>query len=591
MCAVTRTPLISTLDLPSEVLVRILHYCDYNSIIRFSLTCKSSHEVVRHCISLQLHIELEINGLEVAYQSSTVDSYSSILRDVEGYGDAWLNFRLTPGVQQHIIHPSIRDPRWILRNGIYIRGFRESNVDYTGDNRIDRIQLTDLYSRVVPAPLDFKQKFHDFVVDVSQDLVVLFTNSKARSLSHVHMYQITTGMPHPLARLPVFTVRFDDSWGSIGTELMVLGSILVIISSGPESIPNRCNALIWDWQSCHLLGGIHVETRDDLILAFLDKNHLYAYSTLPNSATELQDPNQLALLIFRIPSSTANNIHQEPQSVDFHVPSYPRIAPILILELPKLHNAYELDGYISESEPFVGDLAYRGSSKIVHSRTTTIVLNIWLKRRARPATAQDPADIDYCVFVNTDPIFDYLMGCRTQETVRITWSQWGTAATRWFTDKDTLLVRSGAAYGSRYALWDTDRQATGQLFFLFEFNPHVIRRRIHTSEAGVVVKGREPLSGHAFDLNHLKNSLKSLNSNQEIITEIIGRDTKTVIEKGFENSVESCLPYMLIIRQNMPRHEGWYLQGSCLVGCPVAGNLGQNPILSVFNLEHSSSNP
>ncbi|KAH7333867.1 hypothetical protein B0J17DRAFT_116983 [Rhizoctonia solani] len=74
------------IDLPSETLICILHLCDYKTIIRFSLACKRSHRIVCHSTSLQLHIELEINGLEIVDRSSTAGaSYASILEELKGY--------------------------------------------------------------------------------------------------------------------------------------------------------------------------------------------------------------------------------------------------------------------------------------------------------------------------------------------------------------------------------------------------------------------------------------------------------------------------------------------------------------------------
>ncbi|CAE7204374.1 unnamed protein product, partial [Rhizoctonia solani] len=79
-----RAPLIKRL--PNELLVRTLHYCNYKVVIRFSMTCKRFYEMVRQSISLQLHIELEVGGLEILGASSA--SYASMLAELRGYWDA-----------------------------------------------------------------------------------------------------------------------------------------------------------------------------------------------------------------------------------------------------------------------------------------------------------------------------------------------------------------------------------------------------------------------------------------------------------------------------------------------------------------------
>ncbi|KAL5638784.1 hypothetical protein ACGC1H_003216 [Rhizoctonia solani] len=90
-------------DVPREILVRILHNCDYVTIIRFSLTCNKAYEAVSSSVSLQLHIELEINGLEIADGSSKGNlNYSLILKELRDYRNAWLNLKLSPLASQRI---------------------------------------------------------------------------------------------------------------------------------------------------------------------------------------------------------------------------------------------------------------------------------------------------------------------------------------------------------------------------------------------------------------------------------------------------------------------------------------------------------
>ncbi|EUC55878.1 F-box protein [Rhizoctonia solani AG-3 Rhs1AP] len=551
---------------PNEVLVHILHHCDCRTIIRFSRTCKNFYETVGQSTSLQLQIELEISGLEIADRfSSNGENYSSILKELQTYRDAWLDFRLNPEVQELTLHPTIRYPRWNLQNGIYIRGFRESEKEYQGDTRIDRIQLMDIYSHIVPPTLDCGKKFDDYAVDVSQDLVVLFVNMReSSSYAYVHMCHTATGLPHPLARLPTFTIRFDNYRKLAGANIIILGSILVIKFAGGPPISDCCLASIWDWQSGLLLGNIYMEAEDnDVEVAFLDKNHLFVYSTLSDSVTEFQKPNQVALFFYRIPASITPS-NQGPPCADFQVPSYPILIPILVLELPKLHDTYELNGYAIMSEPYLGGLAYQGSAKVFHSHMTTIALYLWVKRRTRPRSG-----VDYCVFVNTDRIFDYLLENRTHETMRIPWSHWGATNARWFTDNNSLVACPGATCGSRFSVWDFGPQNTDQSMAILEFNPRIIGRHMCSSgtiDKTTVPEGWGPILGHAFNMDNLKSLLESLHLLQETVTEVVGRDMKTFIHTGFEEPVESTLPYMVVIRQDIPRNQTWYLQSNCLVG-------------------------
>ncbi|CAE6432935.1 unnamed protein product [Rhizoctonia solani] len=172
MMGITR-PLLIT-DIPSEALVHVLHYCNYKAIIQFSMTCKKSHETVRQSVSLQLHIELEINGLEIINRSSnTSGDYSTILAELKGYRDAWCSLKFDSVVQQRVLS-NIQGMEWDIKNGAYIGRLQ-------GDNGFDRIQIIHLCSPTAPAPLDPKKRFDDFMVDVGQDLVVLIEYIEERS--------------------------------------------------------------------------------------------------------------------------------------------------------------------------------------------------------------------------------------------------------------------------------------------------------------------------------------------------------------------------------------------------------------------------
>ncbi|KAG8689054.1 hypothetical protein FRC11_004224 [Ceratobasidium sp. 423] len=385
-----------------------------------------SYETVRQSISLQLHIELEVNGLEIPKQSPKVGtSYASILQELKDYRDAWLKFRLSPVVVQRIMGPDILCPHWEIQNGAYIGGFRESEEEYEDDFRFDRIQVSKFYSSTTPPPLHFK-KFDHFVADVYQDLVALIDYDADRSVfARVYFYHTVTGQPHPLARLSTFTVRFEDYvdeepvWGPLETDPMIMGSILVIKFTWPEGSHYYYDALIWNWRSGLLLGRIHSEA-NSADFTFLDKNHLLLYAFPSDSSIESNSerPSQVALLIYRVPTTAAVS-HQELPNADFYAPSYPVLEPVLILELPKLNRIYQI--------PRAGE-GYETRATITH----------------------------FSIFANTNFILEFLTKNRLEETARMTWSQWGTAATRWFVDDDSPAANIASIEGSLHLRWNLD---------------------------------------------------------------------------------------------------------------------------------------
>ncbi|CAE6476087.1 hypothetical protein ACGC1H_003213 [Rhizoctonia solani] len=584
---------------PNEVLVHTLHHCHYRAIIRFSMTCKRIHEIVRQSVSLQLHIELDVNGFEISDRSAkTSICYSSVLEELKGYRDAWLNFRFAPVVQKRII-PNFPNMEWDIKHGACIGGFRESSLEHPQDYLLDRIQIIHLCSPVAPPPLDFKKKFNDFMVDMGQNLVVLIEyvfESPSSAFANVHLYHTTTGLPHPFAMLPTLTVRFKGPLNSVEPDILVLDNILVISFLEPENTTSGYDTLMWNWKSGLLLGRIHSETSADL--SFLDRSHLIVYRSLLDSTGGPQESNQVGLHIYRVPIATTASC-QERTHTEFYAPSYPTLKPILILQFPKLHKTYRLQGYTMNSVPLLGDSAYTSSTNIVYAHTTTMALQLLVAPLVVHEDEHNLGDLDYCIFVNTSRIFDYLSDDSTQETTVMLWSQWGTETTRWFIDSDSLSASAVEVFGSLYPIWDLDdpELETHQLLSIFEFNPQIVRRYMQTSgtidQKGVLeVSGN--FSGGAFTMADLKAPLLAASNadvDQDVVTHIIGSNMRTVMNKGFEEPVESNLPFMVATRvQRMPKHQAWLIEGNYLLGIPIETLDGPENPFSLYKLQITEGN-
>ncbi|CAE6490853.1 unnamed protein product, partial [Rhizoctonia solani] len=76
----------SIVGLFDEVLIHILHLCNYQEILRFARTCRRLGNLVSNTVSLQLHIELEANGFEVISGSGKGNiNYQVVLKDLRRY--------------------------------------------------------------------------------------------------------------------------------------------------------------------------------------------------------------------------------------------------------------------------------------------------------------------------------------------------------------------------------------------------------------------------------------------------------------------------------------------------------------------------
>ncbi|KAH7333866.1 hypothetical protein B0J17DRAFT_116913 [Rhizoctonia solani] len=584
-------------SIPREILVRILHNCRYVAIIQFSLTCKKAYEVVSSSVSLQLHIELEINGLEIADEPFKGNlNYSSILKELKGYQDAWFNMRLLPMVQQPIGTTNAEVPNWELRSGTYSGDFRGSEPDHEEDFLVDRTQIATLGSSHIPPPVDFEKKFNHNVVDPTQDLAILVEDEvEGSEFSRFHIHSIATGQPHPLAEYPILTVRFDSAFlhnNALFVEPMsahpeIMGNYLVVKIYWPEAECEISEILLWDWKTGILLSRIYSE-HSSARCTFLDKEHLLVYSALPKN--ELQT-TRIALLIYRIPRVTTD--HNVPTGADFHPASYPNHNPILVFELPELHPTWEITGqhFMLGSEPLPGDVVYAKSATLLCSHVTTLGLGfrIWNNPRKQPYIygSRKGTPTDFHVFVDTHHLRAHLLerpseGAATQT---IPWSQWGTAATRWFIEDNSIEHSTDRMYRSQYIRSTTIKSGEAQVVSIVDFNAPIIRRRAYTSsttsrakrasadkaEKNAVLEGKGMTTGRLFQTKITSSKLPLPTAgqalNQGVVTETIGSDIKTIIRNGFKEPVESCLPYRVVTKvQRMPLHGHWRIHGEYLVG-------------------------
>ncbi|CAE6463959.1 unnamed protein product [Rhizoctonia solani] len=147
-----------------------------------------------------------------------------------------------------------------------------------------------------------------------------------------------------------------------------------------------------------------------------------------------------------------------------------------------------------------------------------------------------------------------------------------------------------------------------QVVSVVDFNAPVIRRHAYTSattsrakrpsadkgQKFAVLHGKGMTIGRLFQPNRTSNKLPLLTTgqalNQEVATETIESDMKTIIRNGFKEPVESCLPYRVVTKmQQMPLHGHWRIHGEYLVGVPMRDFSGeQNRPFSLYKLELAS---
>ncbi|KAG9123025.1 hypothetical protein FRC07_000340 [Ceratobasidium sp. 392] len=149
-------------NLPRELVVHALQFCDFVDILRFSA-------LVRSTASLQLQIELEANRLLVSGNYAPRDQ-QEYLESLKRYRDNWLDLRLTLG--QDIIRAQHGElfTLWELRGGLFANAYSTTDFQFLQANALQLIPLEDPNSRW---NLTFAANFHELTMDPGQDLLVL----------------------------------------------------------------------------------------------------------------------------------------------------------------------------------------------------------------------------------------------------------------------------------------------------------------------------------------------------------------------------------------------------------------------------------
>ncbi|KAJ1304000.1 hypothetical protein OPQ81_008408 [Rhizoctonia solani] len=602
---------------PQEIIVRILHNCEYVTIIRFSLTCKEAYEMVSSSVSLQLHMELDINALEIPNGSwKGHPNYSLALQELRDYQAAWFNLRFSPMVRQHIISPDIFVPFWRVRHGTCYGNFRVSKFENGDSFEVDdSTQTAILGSSSIPPPVYYDIKFSYSRADPRQDLVVLIEDRHGGyGPLRFHLRSFTTGNPHPLAEHPILTISIDSDFltennlrdAPSSNDLRIMGNYLVGKVDWSASRSNISETLLWDWKTGILLSRIYQDSQASY--TFLDKEHLLVYSTL--RANDFQS-TRFALLIYHIPNLTSD--HKVPPYAQFQPSLYPKHRPTLIFELPELQPSWEIVEHdlVMGCDPVPGDVVYAKSAAFLCSHITTLGLcfRIASNTHQQPHTfgsyQRVPALIDYNVLVSARCLFAYMGGnhCEDATTRIIPWSQWGTTATRWFVEEGSTrhLIE-----GYRYQLIrsvQTDSSGA-QFVTVVDVNPGITRRAYtytptsqdgHTSTN--IAQMSAVLEGKGLALERLfrpKNDSAELpvpdvgeELNHDVFAETIGSDMETVIRGGFKHPVVSCLPYRVVAKlQPLPLHNYWQIRGEYLVGTPRQDWSGiYKSYLSLFKLD------
>ncbi|CAE6356828.1 unnamed protein product [Rhizoctonia solani] len=348
--------------LSDEIMIQILHFCNYQEILRFGMTCKRCYLIVMTTTSLQLHLELESNGLEIAPGSAEGNSnYALILEELRRYHNAWLDLNLDGPHEKAMSGQMVK---WRLNQGHYTI-VHLGGAALFGPRSLNSVPLSN---PTFGDDITYDQPFHEFYVDRAQDLVVLadiYAQNNRRA--KVELRSAQTGLFHPLACHPTLTLQTDFRINIVRYEaffLSVMGNLLAIMIDDDET-PSY-ELLVFDWKSGILINRIRPisgcgaagDTIDDVNLkVFVDTNRLLTFAedgpkTVPwvSAGETPQFPYDLAVFDF------------SPQAIRQRDTDYARTTNYRSELESVVLNGYRMNGYnLTSSEVTHGLIETIGS--------------------------------------------------------------------------------------------------------------------------------------------------------------------------------------------------------------------------------------
>ncbi|CAE7229942.1 unnamed protein product [Rhizoctonia solani] len=533
-------------DLPIEIIASILKVCDYRTVLRFSSTNTRYREIVGGSSSLQLLIELEINGLEIL-KKGVDSSDESLLKELRRclLVRRSLNY-LAPQAYRvaESWRPGIKIYNYMIHGDHYFGLYDELDIEDPDDLNFTSLLIVDLSRREYEEPvyLSFETRFRSFDADLTQELVVL---TEARSgdptLSRFHFCSTIDGKPHPLARHALISIQLEDPGFDelipspvLDIQTEISGKVLIIGYHWSDLAFGIFELLIFDWVSGALLGRIRSEAAISRAFTLLDNQHLALLSaTRSNNSPH---PDMVVLMIYQIPCIA---LPDQDEGGSFNASSYPSLAPILVLHFPPIQDSLvfrgSTTGFILRTNPGVGQAMFGGPSIFVCARVPVFEI-----RMSFHNFQSETHNFSYQIYISTYHIFE-LLARREPGQETFSWNEWGPRATRWF---DYTGNRS-PLMGTQCVRWI----GSGSYHKLstIEFNPR-------------------PLEG------------------PPVQTEMFGSNVKSVFHAGFKEPVESCLPYRITCPENastMRKCRRWDIQGHRLIGYLSRNNMLRSPAILI----------
>ncbi|KAG8695338.1 hypothetical protein FRC11_001552 [Ceratobasidium sp. 423] len=446
--------------------------------------------------------------------------------------------------------------------------------------------MIPLGNSTCPDLANLKQPFQGFSVDSEQNLVVLAVPQPMYFGSQrvsIQLRSMLDGMPHPLAHHPTLTILadFKVQRGATAIEFDIMDHLLVVKITDFGN--HKYELVILDWRSGTLLQRIGSGSdRVARSFVYLDKGYILLAS---GTGFDRATISSLKFLIYNIYFKHRSSEDEAKTGPNYRLQDIAHSEPILIFEFPEIDDRYRLSPLLFiRAGPIPGSAIHTQSTAFTHSRVPTVALAFTFN-----GYSYFMSGLDFRVFIDASRLFHYILNSNESSSTVVPWSEWGTRATRWFSDSEGQgLQWDRMISGSRW-LRTTDRREHKPPYGLsvFDFNPRTVMRHAQRkvdnyviasecesyqrSIGGIVLQGDRLRECIAVRSDIRDWHIKDPNDRTASI-EIVDSDMPTIITKGFKAPVESRLPYRVVSKFEDICCRDWTMDGEHIVGIHVSEN-------------------
>ncbi|KAG8771490.1 hypothetical protein FRC12_003583 [Ceratobasidium sp. 428] len=545
-------------------------------VYRYSSIRFEYSSLVSDSVNLQLHIELEANGLQVIGGSpNDTSDHSRLLQKLKQYRDAWLDLSFMPPINRECGEETMLC--WEFRDGVFAQAFSASGLEIESDSML--IIPLDTDGNI--SSISFGVAFNEFTLDPSQGLVVLAgVHSQAKSRGWIRICSSVTGQAHSRAKHPLLNLELGFSASTFirafDITLEIKGELLAVKFASAEKFIYEI--LIWNWKTGRLLNRISCD-HGICNFAFLDNDHLVVWSACRESGR--LPLTSLNLLVYEQVGSTRFD-HDISDGETFDIPTFPELSPAFTFQFPKLRVYSQVDasGFLLRSD-YGSKRNFAKSTPFAHSEALTLGLTMSL--------VLEGTSLRFRIFVDAHQLTNHLRQGKSRRISKLSWHEWGERATRWFE------VDSGPnhwicwMFGSRYVISE-------EYLSVIDFHTPTVRRHANRLQDTYVVHersedalksiarriyaGRLPVTPGGEDESAGSDWPDETAASGDAVVAFCVTSEEATNMPYFDEPVMSRLPYRMVSRvQPVGAQEGWLISGSQLISIDYGFGLDTDEVV------------